>query len=288
MVKKMKLPFLNKNTSSSSISSNSSSSSYSWPWPSSHQQNPKTISSKASFTVNKPENVDEPEPPPPGSFSSTSSTTEDTMENPPDIESIENVIRGLKSSKRLIFERRGESNSILEKGTKKEEEQEDEEEEAHEKEGEEEGFMLLSLESNDPYSDFKKSMEKMVEAHALHHDWKSLEKLLFWFLKVNVKTSHKYIFTAFVDLLLNLSIGLSKDVVGEPNSNVVVESPTSPISFYTSYSSSSDETSSTSAGFLPGNTTSEKSKDVVCCLSSLFEMEEKITDNIDLSGYVSS
>lgn len=279
----MKLPFLNKNTSSSSLSSNSSYSSYSWPWPSSRQQNPKTISSKASFTINKPKNFDEPEPPP-GSFSSSSSTTEDTMENPPDIESIENVIRGLKSSKRLIFERRGKSNSILEEATKREEE---EEEEAHDEE-EEEGFMLLSFESNDPYSDFKKSMEKMVEAHALHHDWRSLEKLLFWFLKVNVKTSHKYIFAAFVDLLLNLAVGISKDVAGEANSNVVLESPSSPISFYTSYSSSSDETSSTSVGFLPGNSIGEKSKDVVCCLSSLFEMEEKIKDNIDLSAYVSS
>ncbi|VVB05480.1 unnamed protein product [Arabis nemorensis] len=122
----------------------------------------------------------------------------------------------------------------------------------------------------------------MVEAHALHHDWRSLEKLLFWFLKVNVKTSHKYIFAAFVDLLL----GLSKNVAGESNSNVVVEYPSSPISFYTSYSSSSDETSSTSVGFLPGNTISEKSKGVVCCLSSLFEMEEKVKDSIDLNGYV--
>ncbi|KAL1199890.1 Transcription repressor OFP18 [Cardamine amara subsp. amara] len=275
MVKKMKLPFLNK-TSSTSFSSNSSSSSYSWPWPSCHQQNHKKSSSKASPIDNsKPKHVYEPEPPP-RSFSSSSPSISHAMKNPPEIESIENVIKGLKSSKRLIFERRGKSNSILEKATKKEED------------NEEEGIMLLSMESNDPYFDFKKSMENMVEANALHHDWKSLEKLLFWFLKANVKTSHRYIFAAFVDLLLNLAVGLSKDVAGEPSSDVVVEdSPpsSSPISFYTSFSSS-DETSSTFVRFLPEISIGEKSKDV--CLSSLFELEEKIKDNIDSNDYVSS
>lgn len=282
----MKLPFLNKNTSSFSFSSSSSSSSSSWPWPSCHQQNPKTISSRASVIVNKPKHVDESEPPPrsfsssfSSSYSSFSSTSH-VMENPPEIESIENVIRGLKSSKRLIFEQRGTSNSILEDATKREDHEEEEEE----------GFMLLSLESNDPYSDFKNSMEKMVEAHALHHDWISLEKLLFWFLKVNVKTSHRYIFAAFIDLVLNLAVGPSnKDVAGEPSSDVVIEDSLSsswPISLYTSYSSS-DENSSTSVRFLPETSVGQKSRDV-CCLSSLFELEEKIKDKTDTNGYVSS
>ncbi|KAL9294762.1 Transcription repressor OFP18 [Arabidopsis thaliana] len=282
MVRKMKLPFLNKNTSSSSFSSNSSSSSSSWPWPSSHQQNLKTISSKASFIVNKPKDVYEPEPPPrsfssspsSSSYSSFSSTSH-AIENPPEIESIENVIKGLKSSKRLIFERRGTSNSILEEATKRDDHEE-----------EEDGLMLLSLESNDPYTDFKNSMEKMVEVHVLHHDWISLEKLLFWFLKVNVKASHRYIFAAFVDLVLNLAVGPSKDVAGEPNSDVVVEDSLSsswPVSLY----SSSDENSSTSVRFLPETSIGEKGRDV-CCLSSLFELEEKIKDNIDRNDYVSS
>ncbi|XP_010503998.1 PREDICTED: transcription repressor OFP18 [Camelina sativa] len=279
MVRKMKLPFLNKNnmTSSSSFSSSSSSSSSSWPWPSCHQQNPKTKSSRASVIVNKPKHVDESEPPP-RSFSSSSSyssyssfsSTSHVMENPPEIESIENVIKGLKSSKRLIFEQRGTSNSILDDATKREDHEE-----------EEEGVMLLSLETNDPYSDFKNSMEKMVEAHALHHDWKSLEKLLFWFLKVNAKTSHRYIFAAFVDLVLNFAVVPSKDVAGEPSSDVVVEDSLSsswPISLYTSYSSS-DETSSTSVGLLPETSKGEKKSRGVCCLSSLFELEEKINPN---------
>ncbi|KAJ0253529.1 Transcription repressor OFP18 [Hirschfeldia incana] len=259
----MKLPFLNK------ITSYSSSSSSSWPSASCHQQNPKKIFFRDFFTVNKPKNVNKPEPP---SRSFSSSTTTNTMEKPRDIESIENVIRGLKSSKRLTFERRGRSNSILEEVTKR-----DEEEDAPE---EEEGFMLLSLESNDPYSDFMKSMEKMVDLHALHHDWRRLEKLLFLLLKVNVKTSHKYICAAFVDLILNLSVQSSKDVAQEPCPVLVEESPSSPLSFYTSYSSS-DDTSSTSVRGLPENLIVEKRTDVFCCLSSLFEMEEKIKDNID-------
>ncbi|CAF2047038.1 transcription repressor OFP18-like [Brassica napus] len=266
MGKKMKLPFLNK------IISYSSSSSSSWPSPSCHQQSPKKIFFRAFFTVNKPKNVNKPEPPS-RSFSSSSTTT-NIMEKPREIECIENVIRGLKSSKRLIFERRGRSNSILEEVTK-----EEEEEDAPEEEDSIEGFMLLSLKSNDPYLDFKKSMEKMVELHALHHDWRRLEKLLFLLLKVNVKTSHEYICAAFVDLLLNLAVETSKDIAQEPRPVLVEESPSSPLSFYTSYSSS-DDTSSTSVRGLPENLIGEKRRDVVCCLSSLFEMEEKIIDNI--------
>lgn len=247
MVKKMKLSFLSKNTSSSSFSSFSSSSSSSWPRPSCLQQNPKTLSTRAFFTFNKPKSVNEPEPP--SRRFSSSSTTDDVMENPPEIECIENVIRRLKSPKRLIFERRGKSNSILEEATKREEE------EAHE-----EGFMLLSLESNDPYSDFKKSMGKIVEARALHHDWRSLEEILFLFLKVNVNSSHTYIFAAFVDLLLNLAVGFSKDIARDPRPDLAEESPLSLISSYTSYSSS-DETSSTSVRGLPGNPIREKSRD---------------------------
>ncbi|CAH8387291.1 unnamed protein product [Eruca vesicaria subsp. sativa] len=248
----MKLPFLNKNNSSNAVSSSTNTTS--WPWPSCHQ-NPKTISFRATITFTKPIH-----------------DQEDIELDPTEgTESIESVIKGLRSSKRLIFESKGESNSILEEATTKQEE--------------DESFMLLSLESNNPYSDFKRSMEEMVEAHALHHDWRSLEKLLFQFLKVNAKTSHRYIFGAFVDLLLNLAlhtkepiiakeevdgVSASRATAGEAstsccNSMSLGESPLSPLSLFTSCSSSSsDETSSTSVRFLP--------------LSSLLEMDEKTKD----------
>ncbi|CAE6032092.1 unnamed protein product [Arabidopsis arenosa] len=257
----MKLPFLNKNHSTSSYSSNSSSSS--WPWPSCNQ-NPKTLSFRATITFTNPIHDQD----------------DDELDPPEITDSVENVIKGLRSSERLIFESKGETNSILEEATSKREEEEDEEE----------GFMLFSLESNDPYSDFKRSMEEMVEAHALHHDWKSLEKLLLQFLKVNAKTSHRYIFAAFVDLLMNLALNTKKPITnsdiskddgvsasraaaaGEASTSccnsimTLGESPSSPLSFYTSCSSSSssDETSSTSVRFLP--------------LSSLLEMDENTKD----------
>ncbi|KAJ4903709.1 Transcription repressor OFP15 [Raphanus sativus] len=262
----MKLPFLNKNNPSFSCSSNSNSVSSStkptsWPWPSCHQ-NPKTISFRATITFTNPIHDQD----------------DDELDPPEGTESIESVIKGLRSSERLIFESKGESNSILEEATTKQEGEK----------ADEEGFMLFSLESNDPYSDFKRSMEEMVEAQTLHRDWRSLEKLLFQFLKVNAKTSHRYIFAAFVDLLLNLTlhtnepinINIAKDdvdgfsaaraTIGEAsasccNSMSLGESPLSPLSLFTSCSSSSsDETSSTSVRFLP--------------LSSLLEMDEKCKD----------
>lgn len=269
----MKLPFLNKNSSSFSCSSNSisnssSTNSTSWPWPSCHQD-PKTLSFRATITFTNP-------------IHDQDNYEHDEIDPPEITESIENVIKGLRSSERLIFETKGESNSILEEATTKREPEEEEEEK---------GFMLLSLDSNDPYSDFKRSMEEMVEAHALHLDWTSLEKLLFQFLKVNAKTSHKYIFAAFVDLLVNLALQTSKPTkinynakddrvsasrattaAGEASTSCrhslnLGESPSSPLSFYTSCSSysSSDETSSTSVRFLP-------------TLSSLLEMDEKTKD----------
>ncbi|CAH8384307.1 unnamed protein product [Eruca vesicaria subsp. sativa] len=269
----MKLPFLNKNNSSFSCTSDSNSVSSStnttsWAWPSCHQ-NPKTTSFRATITFTNPIHEQD-----------------DDELDPSEIkESIESVIKGLRSSERLIFESKGESNSILEEATTKQVQEQEEEAE----EEEEEGFMLLSLESNDPYSDFKRSMEEMVDAHALHHDWRSLELLLVQFLKVNAKTSHRYIFAAFVDLLFNLApntnglisnniakddvvgVSASRAVAGEASTSYCTsiglgESPLSPLSFYTSCSSSSssDETSSTSVRFLP--------------LSSLLEMDEKTKD----------
>ncbi|KFK36500.1 hypothetical protein AALP_AA4G132500 [Arabis alpina] len=272
----MKLPFLNKNNSSSSYSSNSNSnsstpsSSY-WPWPSCHQS-PKTLSFRATITFTNPIHDQD----------------DDELDPPEITESIENVIKGLRSSERLIFETKGESNSILEEATT----QREQEQVQVQEEEEEEGFMLLSLESDDPYSDFKRSMEEMVEAHALHHDWKSLEKLLLQFLKVNAKTSHRHIFAAFVDLLVNLTLHTNNKPINDNNHNAkedavsasraaageastsccnsinLGESPSSPLSFYTSGSSStsSDETSSTSVRFLP--------------LSSLLEMDDEKSKDI--------
>ncbi|CAH8375739.1 unnamed protein product [Eruca vesicaria subsp. sativa] len=122
----MEVPFLNKNFSSSS-SSNSNSS---WAWPSCHQ-NPRTVSFRATITANNPYDVDEKEEEEEeekeeplfsiilSSSSSSTQSTVDGIEELPETESIENVIKGIKPSERLIFDQKGKSKSILEEMTNK-------------------------------------------------------------------------------------------------------------------------------------------------------------------------
>lgn len=64
--------------------------------------------------------------------------------------------------------------------------------------------VVLAMESEDPYEDFKGSMLEMVESHGIK-DWKCLEELLEWYLKMNGKINHGIIVQAFVDLLVGLA-----------------------------------------------------------------------------------
>lgn len=105
-----------------------------------------------------------------------------------DGESLETLVRGVKSE-RLFFEAE-DTSSILEKAKAN-------------------GFpfkesVVLAMESEDPYEDFKRSMEEMVESHGVK-DWDGLEELLSWYLKVNGKNNHGFIVGAFVDLLISLA-----------------------------------------------------------------------------------
>ena len=63
--------------------------------------------------------------------------------------------------------------------------------------------VVLAMESKDPYADFRQSMEEMVEIYAVK-DWRRLEELLEWYLRVNGRENHRFIVSAFVDLLLDL------------------------------------------------------------------------------------
>lgn len=109
-----------------------------------------------------------------------------------DGELLETLVRGVKSersSERLFFEAE-DTSSILEKAKA-------------------DGFpfkesVVLALESDDPYEDFKRSMEEMVESHGVK-DWEGLEELLSWYLRVNGKNNHGFIVGAFVDLLISLT-----------------------------------------------------------------------------------
>ncbi|KAJ6412307.1 hypothetical protein OIU84_005381 [Salix udensis] len=61
--------------------------------------------------------------------------------------------------------------------------------------------------SPDPYMDFRRSMQEMVEARDLvdvKANWKYLHELLSCYLDLNPKSSHKFIVGAFADLLVSL------------------------------------------------------------------------------------
>ncbi|XP_031504589.1 uncharacterized protein LOC116267144 [Nymphaea colorata] len=63
--------------------------------------------------------------------------------------------------------------------------------------------MMMVMDSEDPYKDFRVSMEEMVEAYGLS-EWECLEEMLVWYLRANGRSAHRYIMGAFVDLLVSI------------------------------------------------------------------------------------
>ncbi|KAJ8464993.1 hypothetical protein OPV22_027545 [Ensete ventricosum] len=63
--------------------------------------------------------------------------------------------------------------------------------------------ITMAMSSEDPYQDFRSSMEEMVAAHGLR-EWHSLQELLQCYLRLNETKNHKVIVMAFVDLLMHL------------------------------------------------------------------------------------
>ncbi|XP_016467547.1 transcription repressor OFP15-like [Nicotiana tabacum] len=197
----MKLPSLFKITENSSLSP--------LPWPLPPCKNPKTLSFRAEN-----HNI----------FSEYYGYSEFSN----DVDNIETVIEGLKTEKKRLFFEPGKTSSILE--------------EAKNSNGFEflpfkESCVVMTMDSMDPFLDFKKSMEEMVEAnHEIKDCEKCLEELLTAYLKVNEKSNHRYIINAFFDLLISLSI--SKNCVA---SSLISTSHsfTSPLSFCSSSFSTS-------------------------------------------------
>ncbi|KAF0897249.1 hypothetical protein E2562_034718 [Oryza meyeriana var. granulata] len=75
--------------------------------------------------------------------------------------------------------------------------------------------VAVAVESEDPYRDFRSSMEEMVAAHGLR-GWDALEELLVWYLRVNGKHNHALIVGAFVDLLIGLAATTSAAATTTP------------------------------------------------------------------------
>ncbi|TKY48149.1 Transcription repressor OFP14 [Spatholobus suberectus] len=61
--------------------------------------------------------------------------------------------------------------------------------------------IALLTHSTSPYEDFRRSMQEMVNNHERVVDWDFMEELLFCYLNLNEKKSHKFIISAFVDLI---------------------------------------------------------------------------------------
>lgn len=81
---------------------------------------------------------------------------------------------------------------------------------AEEESGEKAGFckesVTLAMASEDPYMDFRSSMEEMVVAHGLT-DLSCLQELLHCYLRLNDKGTHRFIVLAFVDMLMSNFLG---------------------------------------------------------------------------------
>jgi uncharacterized protein (TIGR01568 family) len=69
------------------------------------------------------------------------------------------------------------------------------------------GATAMSVESHNPYRDFRDSMQAMVMSQqGTTKDWRWLEDMLGWYLRANGKTTHALIVAAFVDLIVALAI----------------------------------------------------------------------------------
>ncbi|RAL51727.1 hypothetical protein DM860_010445 [Cuscuta australis] len=197
--------------------------------------------------LSKPSEPTPPQPPRADPATATATVDDDNdhlqcFASLEDDECVEKVIRGVKSSGRLFFEP-GQSLISFQKPATTDGPFVVEESEA------------LSLDSTDPFSDFKRSMEEMVAAHHHHHqddqkhglDWEFLEELLTCYLKINEKGNHGYIVGAFVDLLVTLSIHSSSSSSSSSSSAVASHSFTSPLSFCSSNGSAISPCLSSSA-----------------------------------------
>ncbi|XP_023528403.1 transcription repressor OFP15-like [Cucurbita pepo subsp. pepo] len=201
MMMMMKLPSLFK---SSGLHHNDKSA---WPWPSCRQPRTLSFRTTTAAAATATESSD--------SFftlSSESSGSFSTASECSGGDPIERMIRGLRSTERLLFEPAGKSRSILK-----------EEKKAAVPPPLKEGTTVVSMDSDDPFWDFRKSMEEMVEAYGLR-DWKSLEELLSWYLSVNGKNNHGFIIGAFLDLLVSLAMAAAVAAAASSSSSSISSS----------------------------------------------------------------
>ncbi|QCE08948.1 transcription repressor OFP14-like [Vigna unguiculata] len=86
--------------------------------------------------------------------------------------------------------------------------------------------IALLTHSTSPYDDFRRSMQEMVNNHEGVVDWDFMEELLFSYLNLNHKKSHKFILGAFVDLITVMRRSNSEPPSDKPRSVRTVRSVT--------------------------------------------------------------
>ncbi|KAK7255343.1 hypothetical protein RIF29_28751 [Crotalaria pallida] len=67
--------------------------------------------------------------------------------------------------------------------------------------------IIVLASSISPFENFRRSMEDMVEAKLKNHEtvcWDFMQELLFCYIKLNEKKKHKFILSAFVDLITTM------------------------------------------------------------------------------------
>ncbi|OVA05446.1 Ovate protein family [Macleaya cordata] len=136
-------------------------------------------------------------------FSSNNSNDSDYIETtPPDFATV-------FASQRFFFSSPGRSNSIIDSSCRfSDHEEESLKPPAPESDTIITGGIPIQTDSPDPYMDFRRSMQEMVEASELldvRADWDYLHELLLSYLTLNPnKHTHKFIIDAFADLLVSL------------------------------------------------------------------------------------
>ncbi|XP_015068914.1 transcription repressor OFP15 [Solanum pennellii] len=223
----MKLSSLFKNSSQNSSSSTTTTTTTTtspWPWSLPTCGKPKTLSFRLEKNqhniYNSTFHLDDINDTTSCSFDDLFSEIDETSSSSTTTingqDCIEKVIKGLRLEKERLFFEPEETSSILDFQENKIISITSSNINNVVDEGDIISFVPMGLDSNDPFVDFRKSMEEMVEAYEIK-DWENLEELLTCYLKVNCKSNHGYIVGAFVDLLVNLA------TFSDNNNNVGVD-----------------------------------------------------------------
>lgn len=118
------------------------------------------------------------------------------------------------ASQRFFFSTPGHSNSIIQSSSSSSPVQKQKQKQRH---SYKQSLLIrnsvaVSTDSPDPFTDFRRSMQEMVEAHPQLTDpdsddpnWEMLHQLLLCYLSLNPNNTHNFILAAFAHLLLTLN-----------------------------------------------------------------------------------